>query len=201
MLKENKQMSNFTTVEADPEGAAAYLRALKQKSVVDERREEAQTERPNWIQVSHDEVRNAAAKDSIWHQPMKPQGLDFEKVRNVNLGSNCPHIDDIVVDAGTVTQHKSMELTLPSYQNIRTMQSAVERYIDHLDERTKGVWYWTDRDKGIEYRFERGANFQDRYLELGIPAGQATQAQVDKLLELQEYAQSKDVTMVIVEVP
>lgn len=194
-------MVRFTTVEADPEGAASFLRALRQKSVVNERREEPQTERPNWIQVSHDEVRNTVAKDSIWHQPMKPQGEDFENVRTVNLGKNCPHIDDIVLDAMTVTQHKSMELTLPSYQNTGTMQSRVEGYIDHLDERTKERWSWYDKKHDKHYEFERGKHFQDRYLELGIPSGKATQEQIDKLIELQEYAQTKDVTLVIVEVP
>jgi len=44
-------------------------------------------------------------------------------------------------------------------------------------------------------------NFQDRYLELAIPLGKATRAQTEKLLELHEYAESKDVTLVIIEVP
>lgn len=193
-------MVRFTTVEADPQGAASFLRAWK-KQQEEQRQKEEGEERSHWIQISRDEVRNAVAKDSIWGQPQKPQGEDFENVRTVNLGKNCPHIDDIVLDAMTVTQHKSMELTLPSYQNTRTMQSRVEGYIDHLDERTKERWSWYDKKNDKFYDFERGVNFQDRYLELGIPAGRATQAQVDKLLELQEYAQTRDVTLVIVEVP
>lgn len=190
-----------TTVEADPDSAASFLRALKRKSVVYEREEKPQQERSGWFQVSRDDVRSAVAKDTIWGQPIEPQGKDFETVRNVNLGSNCPHIDDIVVDAMTVTQHKSMDLTLPSYLDAGTMGSVVTKYIDHLDERTKGYWSWYDRKREIPHHFKRGVDFQDRYLELGIPAGLATQEQIDKLIELQEYAQTRDVTFVIVEIP
>ena len=206
-LLQQRSVKQKTTVRPSPETAAEFVRRLKEQEAAEKRsgviyeRKEEEKERPHWIKVSHDEVWNVIVKDSIWHQPNKYQGEDFEKVRNANLGSNCPHIDDIVVDAMTVTQHKSMDLTLPSYQNIGTMQLKVEGYIDHLDEQTQGRWSWHDKINNKDYNFKRGRNFQDRYLELGIPLGKASPEQAQKLLELQEYAQTRDVTLIIVEVP
>lgn len=207
LLLSERGINKKTTVRPSPEGATRLVRALKEKKeeertsgVVYERKEQEE-KRPHWIKVSRDEVWSGVVKDTIWGQPQTYQGRDFEQVRTVNLGSNCPHIDDIVVDAMTATQHKSMDLTAKSYQDPKDVDSKVRGYIDNLDETTKGVWSWTDKDSGAHYDFERGVNFQDRYLELGIPADRATQAQIDRLVELQEYAQTRDVTLVIVEVP
>lgn len=206
-----------TTVKPSPEVAAELVKRLKdrqkssgvQKSgIIYERsdggsgerdNERGGAEQENWFKISRDELRKTIGKDTIWGQAPMEQGLDFEKLRRANLGSNCPYIDDIVIDAMTATQHKTMDLTLKSYQDVGGIDSTVERYIDDLSGFTE--LKWTNRKTGVHYDLQRGRDFQDRYLELGIPLGRATQAQINKLVELQEYAQTKDVTLVIVEVP
>ncbi len=199
-----------TTVQPDPKAAADFVRRLKEQQRQEQELEKSGVvyEKPaddwtkyDWFEISPEEERKILGKDTIWGQGIDPQGHDFETIRRANLASNCPHIDDIVIDAMTVTQFKSMDLTLSSYHDPRTMQLKVEEYIDHLDERTKGRWSWTDKETDRHYDFERGVNFQDRYLELAIPLGKATRAQTEKLLDLHDYAESKDVTLVIVEVP
>lgn len=208
LLAQNRSKAGkVTTVTPDPDAAAEFVRRLKEQQKQEEERGVIYEAQPiydtkyDWFEINPEKLQSVLGKETIWGQGIEPQGRDFEQVRNVNLGSNCPHIDDIVVDAMTVTQHKSMDLRLSSYQDVGVVGSTVSGYIDHLDETTRGIWSWTDKKSGQHYDFERGRNFQDRYLELGIPAGRATQVQIEKLLELQDYAQTKDVTLVIVEVP
>ncbi|MCL5095641.1 MAG: hypothetical protein M1575_02840 [Patescibacteria group bacterium] len=133
-------------------------------------------------------------RDTLWSEKgIDARGHDYEQLRRANLGSNCPVVDDIVIDAMTATSMKTLDLALKSYQDIREVDSTVRKYIDELSGFTYGRWK--------DMVFERGRNFQDRYLELGIPAGRTNPEQTAKLHELQDYAQSRDVTLVIVEVP
>jgi hypothetical protein len=138
-------------------------------------------------------------KSSICGQGMIPQGRDYEKLRTANLASNCKMIDDYVYNAGTITSMKTLDLSASSYQSMNAIDSRVRLLIDDLSNFTE--LHWTDNIKGIHYDLKRGKNFQDRYLEIGIPAEKATRVQVKKLIDLQEYAQSKDITLIIVEVP
>lgn len=187
-------MGNFTTVEADPQGAAAYLRALKQKSdVAYKHKEEAIPERPGWFRTSRDEVEEKLGRVTIWDMGPSPRGKVYEILRDAYPASNLMHVDDIRWEARTVTGMKSIELRDPTYQDTRGLDRRVRECIDELEGYPGGIW------KGE--RFQRGLNFDDVYLEIGIPAGKATQAQVEKLLEMQDYAQTKGVTLVINEVP
>lgn len=198
-LMSQRGMSRGTTVRPDSHAAAEFVKKLKemqkveQSRVVYERKAESTEERPHWTITSSEEVWEAVQKESIWNQPSMYQGRDYEQLRVANLGSNCPVIDDIVIDAQTATSMKTMDLKAPSYQNVQAIESVVSRYIDKLSGFTRGDWNGN--------HFERGVNFQDRILEIGIPAGSATAQQISKLVELQEYAQTKDITLVINEVP
>ena len=200
LLAKKIKPGKSTTVEPSPKAAAEFVRRLKEQQ---KKQQESGTiyEAPkthdyefDWFQESPTVVKTALQRDSLCTEKgINPRGHDFELVRKANLASTCPHIDDIVIDAMTATSMKSMDLTDKTYRNIQTVESTVKRYIDDLSGFTYGVWK--------DMIFERGRNFQDRYVELAIPVGRATQPQVEKLLELQEYAQSQDVTLVIVEVP
>ena len=196
--EQNNYLGKVTTVEADPEGAASFLRVLKaleQENIPDQKEN-------NWINITKYEVRLALNRDSLWSEKdINSRGHDYEKIRLANLGSNCPVIDDIVVAAMTVTQMKTLDLTANMYQNIRATELQVSKYIDELDESTRRPWEWTDRKSRRSYKFERGVNFQDRYLEVAIPVEKSTKTQKEKLIELQEYATQKDITLVIVEIP
>lgn len=117
----------------------------------------------------------------------------YRTLRNANLPEDFPVVDDINLDAKTVTKMEVLKLTEDEYQNVYIIEAIVKGYIDELSNFNEVKWN--------NYHFLRGRDFQDRYLEVGIPAGKATRSQIDKLVELQEYAQSKDVNLVINEVP
>ncbi len=122
-----------------------------------------------------------------------PIRLDYRKLRKANLPIDFPMIDDINIEAKTVTRMEILDLTTDENQDLSRVDTLVREYINELSKfyqvNWKDYWYKIDRD------------FQDRYLELGIPAGKATRAQTEKLLELHDYAQTKGVTLVINEVP
>lgn len=192
-------MNNYTTVEADPRGAAAFLRALKEKErvkqsgTVYERREEAQSDRPDWFQTSRDEVVEKLGRETIWDMGPSQRGIAYEQLREAYPASNLHHIDDIKLEARTVTGMKSVELRDKTYQDVEGLDRRVRGCIDELSGYPGGRWK--------EQPFYRGIHFDDVYLEIGIPAGKATQAQIEKLIEMQDYAQTKDVTLIINEVP
>lgn len=193
-------MSNFTTVEADSKGAAAYLRALKEKrkakqggGVVYERREDAQSGRSGWFQTDRDEVKEKLGRETIWDIGPSPRGKVYELLRDAYPASNLKHVDDIKLEARTVTGMKTIELRAPTYQDIDGLDRRVRGCIDELSGYPGGIWE--------KQPFTRGDDFDDVYLELGIPVDSATQAQIEKLFEMQEYAQTKNVTLVINEVP
>ncbi len=193
-------MRNLTTVEADPEGAASFLRALKEKKlaeqksdVVYERREEVKSEQPGWFQTSQNEVEEKLGRKTIWDMGASPRGKAYEVLRGAYPANNLQHVDDIKLEARTVTGMKSIELRDKTYQDINGLDRRVRGCIDELEGYPGGRW------KG--QRFYRDTHFDDVYLEIGIPAGAANSEQIAKLLELQEYAQTQNVTLVINEVP
>ena len=195
-----RNMGNFTTVEADPRGAAALLRALKEKKkakqrggTVYEHREDAQSERPGWFQTSRDEVEEKLGRETIWDLGPSPRGKVYELLRNAYPANNLKYVDDIKLEARTVTGMKTIELRAPTYQDVDGLDRRVRECIDELSGYQGGRW------KGK--RFDRGKDFDDVCLEIGIPTDVATQAQIEKLLEMQDYAQTKDVTFAINEVP
>lgn len=190
-----------TTVTPSPEAAAEYVRRLKEQQeenggVIYEDHSRIDD---YWFSTSREKVREVLDKNTIWGQSIEDQGRDYEKLREASLGSNCPHIDDYVFQAETVTSMKTLDLTLKSYQDVGLIDSTVRGYIDDLSAFNE--LSWTDKTRGVHYHFKRDENFQDRYLELAIPLGRATQAQVEKILEMQDYAQERDITLVINEVP
>ncbi len=119
--------------------------------------------------------------------------IDYRKLQKANLPIDFPMIDDINLDAKTVTRMEVLDLSASEHQDVNIIDAIIRLYIDEL-----GIFYVVDWKP---YLYRQGREFEDRYLEVGIPAGKATQAQTEKLLELQDYAQTKDVTLVIVEVP
>lgn len=193
-------MGNFTTVEADPKGAAALLRALKEKKkakqrggTVYEHREEAQSEQSGWFRTSRDEVEEKLGRATIWDLGPSPRGKLYELLRDAYPASNLKHVDDIKYEARTVTGMKTIELRAPTYQDVDGLDRRVRECVDELEGYKGGRWKGRD--------FIRGEDFDDVYLEIGIPAGKATRVQTEKLLELHDYAESKGVTLVINEVP
>jgi len=181
-----------TTIESSPDYAARLVRALKAQEMK-EAKGEAISEDVNWLEISREEVREKLAKDSIWDEPPIYRGREFELLRSANLGSNYPTIDDIRIDARTATSMKTLDLSTSAYQNVEVVDSTVRGYIDVLSEFTGFKWN--------EKEYLKGRDFEDLYLEVGIPKGRATVGQIGKFRALQDYAVTRDVKLVVVQVP
>lgn len=201
-LLSQKGSSGGITVRPSPEAAAEFVRRLKGKQQPEQENRviyEAKEERnyPHWYKTSRDEesekIREKYGVDSIWELGPSPRGKAYELMRGAYPASNLEHVDDIRLDARTITGMKSIELRDPTYQDIKGLDRRVRECIDELIGYPGGIWK--------KERFDRGKDFDDVYLEIGIPADTATSGQVDKLLELQEYARSVGMTLVINEVP
>lgn len=161
------------TAAEDGRNFVKLLKKRQEQGIIFEANPEEQDSVYDWFEINTEKVQETLHRDTLWSEEgIHRRGKDFEKIREANLGS-----------AMTATQHKSIDLTLKSYQVGSRLDSTVRGYIDDLSDVTGGK------------------HFQYRYLELGIPAGKATRAQIENLLDLQDYAQTKDVTLVIVEVP
>lgn len=186
-------MVNLTTVESDPEAAASFLRSLKFDKQTIHEEQPAEEEETNWFDISSEEVKEKLGKKTIWDEPPVHRGRAFEELRAANLGSNYPTIDDIRIDAGTATSMKTLNLLTQSYQNVDNVDAMVRSYVDKLSGFTGFNW------NGQEY--QRGRDFNDLYLELGIPNNDVSKEQANKLHELQGYAQGRNVRLVIVKVP
>lgn len=184
------------TTKPSPEAAAQYVKALKGGEIFESK---STTKKGGWFQVSAENVRKKLGKDSMWDKGITPRGGNFEKLAEANLGSNCRVIDHFNAEARSVTSLKSLDLRSQYYQDPPRIDYVVSGYIEELSE----FWgvRWTAPRKAFKIFIKRGIHFEDRYLDLAIPLGGATQAQRQKLQELQEYAASVDVILNIIEVP
>ena len=86
-------MCCFTTVEANPDKAAEFLRSLKAK-----KKDKPSNDEADWFEISASEVQEKLARQSLWENSSPTaRGRDYEKLREVNLGSNFKVVDDIHV--------------------------------------------------------------------------------------------------------
>lgn len=109
-------MHRYTTVEADPKGAASFLRALKQKN---ERRFHPNEYQADWFTRTAQEVRDRLGRDSLWENKSPVGiGLDYERLVGANIGGNHPVVDDVRAYDGIVTSFKTMDTHSITYQSI-----------------------------------------------------------------------------------
>ncbi|MFH0863805.1 MAG: hypothetical protein V1858_01800 [Candidatus Gottesmanbacteria bacterium] len=196
LLAQRKTKPGVTT-QPSTEAAAQYVKALKGGVIYEAKPD---TKKGGWFQISKDKVRAKLGKDTIWDKSIVAQGGNYEKLRGANLGNNCPVIDHFDAEKRTVTSLKTFDLRSDYYQNPDRIDYLIGGYIEDLSE-FSGV-RWTAPEKTFRINIQRGAHldFEDRYLEIAIPADSATRIQRQKLQELQAYASSVDVILNIVEV-
>ncbi len=202
IAQKRSKPGQITTVTPSPEAAAEFVRRLKEKQQ-EEQKSGVIYEAPStsiseyWFRTSPEEerakIREQFGVDSIWELPPVIRGKANEVLRGAEPASNLKHVDDIRYEAQTVTGMKTIELRDKTYQDIDNLDSRIRDCIDELSGYQGGVWK--------KRTFTRGDDFDDVYLEIAIPADKATRVQVEKILEMQDYAQTKDVTLVINEVP
>lgn len=124
--------------------------------------------------------------------PSSPIKKDYRKVRKANLPEEFPIIDDFNKEEKIVTEMEILDLNDNKYRNINLIETELKQYIDRLASLSGVVW--------DDYHLMRGKEFNIVYLEIAIPAGKVTQDQKEKIYELQDYAQEKNVRLIICEV-
>ncbi|PJC66482.1 hypothetical protein CO018_01620, partial [Candidatus Beckwithbacteria bacterium CG_4_9_14_0_2_um_filter_47_11] len=193
-LLAQRNTNSGVTTKPSPEAAAEYVKAIQGEVIFEAKQD---VKKGGWFKIPTEIVRKKLGKDTIWDKRIAPRGGNYEKLRGANLASNFPVVDHYDAEAKTVTSLKTLDLRTEFYNDIDGIEYTVGRDINELSEFTGA--HWTLKGKPI--LIERGRHFQDRYLEIAIPTGSATQKQREKLEQLQEFAQSVDVILDIVEAP
>jgi len=137
-------------------------------------------------------AQQVAQRVNVWSQSPLQRGLAIHRMLGQNLPWNFPTIDRFV--NGVATSIKSIDLNAVSYQNISTLMRTVKGYID-----TMAVYQGQPTSWGgaVVYASEITA----RVVDLAIPAGAGTEAQLAALRALQQYAATIGVTLNIIPVP
>lgn len=134
----------------------------------------------------------ARSAQSVWNMNPFQRGIEIENIlgRSPNLSQNFPVIDRF--QNGVATSIKSLDLGANSYQNINTLTNTVRGYVNMLAN-WQGVRSWG----GVTIR---STDILGREVMLAIPPG-ASQAQINALLQLQQWAVTQGVNMTVVVVP
>jgi filamentous hemagglutinin len=122
----------------------------------------------------------------VWQLPPFQRGTTIHQMLGENLPPNFPVIDRFM--NGTATSIKTLNLSASTYQNIASLISKVQGYINSL------------------VNFQGAQRLQApmiaaRELVLAIPAGTSTPAQWAALQGLQQYAANLGITLTIVQIP
>jgi RHS repeat-associated protein len=130
---------------------------------------------------------------SIWDLHPWERGVKIEEAlgRSPELVQNFPTIDRF--EDGVATSIKSINLAGKSYQNISNLNRAVKSYIDTMASYQGQPQPWG----GVSIE---SWEITGRAVDLAVPASGVTNAQLNALQNLQQYAQSVDVTLNIIRV-
>lgn len=196
-------MNNYTTVEADPNGAASYLRVWKAHQKEAEQKEQQEhdlevlryrlsQDSPDWFPRTKQEVQKKLGRPSLWTNPsVVGKGFDYESLAGVNIGSTHEVIDDVHAYEGIVTSMKTIDTHARIYQYPDEVYHRGKDCVDAF-ETFKGV----KTKDGYKLPLDQIKGF---HLELGV-RDDITQQQREELTRVQEYGIEKGVRVVIAEV-
>ncbi len=197
-------MNKKTTVEADPSGAASYLRAWKAQQEEAEQKEQQEhdleiqryrlsKDSPDWFPRTKQEVEKKLGRPSLWTNPsITGKGLDYELLAGVNIGSTHPVIDDVHVFEGIVTSMKTMDTDARLYHNYpHNVFDKGKEYVDDFED-FKGV----HTKDGLVVPLDQIHSF---HLEIGVRDTVSPEQRLE-LEKLQNYGSERGVRVVIAEV-
>jgi len=139
-------------------------------------------------------AQQVAQRASVWSQAPLQRGVAIENTlgRSSFLAQNFPTIDRFA--NGIATSIKSIDLSAASYQDIGTLMRTVKGYIDTMAVYQGQLTSWGGV-RILPYEMT------GRAVDLAIPAGAGTEAQLAALQALQQYAATVGVTLNIIPVP
>jgi hypothetical protein len=155
--------------------------------------------------ISREDVKKSLGRDSLWitdeGEPIEPKGshgrgVDYEKIKNANIGGTFEAIDDFDAKTGTATSFKSIDLYSSTYKdNPSKSKSTINDYIDDLAGFPGSVS--TQKGKRVEIMPE---DIKVNNLSLAIPEGSLTENNFLMLSECKKYGKSRNVNLSIDEV-
>jgi filamentous hemagglutinin len=133
-----------------------------------------------------------AAESSVWDLSPFARGQSIEQTLGANLPQNFPVIDKFNWDTGVATSIKSIDLTAPSYQNMSTLSSTLNGYVNSVAGFSGQNW------AGISINANQITGLQ---LQLAIPEGTASAAQQAMINATATRAQGLGVGFIVTPMP
>jgi hypothetical protein len=127
---------------------------------------------------------------SAWSKGWSARGFEIEVKLGGNLPRSFPTIDRF--NDGVVTSIKSIDLTSATYQNSATLTSKLRAYVDKVSQFSGRSF------DGVRVR---SGDITSRQLNVAVQPGVASPAQQAILDQLAQYAKSKNVILIVSEVP
>lgn len=196
-------MNKETTVEADANGAASYLRNWKAQQKETEQKEQQEhdleiqryhlsKDSPDWFPRTKQEVQKKLGRPSLWTNPSTVgKGWDYELLVGVNIGKTHPVIDDVHAYEGIVTSMRTIDTHAHIYQYPSEVYRRGKDCVDAF-ENLKGV----KTKDGYELPLDQIRGF---HLEIGVP-DDILPWQREELERVQAYGEEKRVRVIIAEV-
>lgn len=196
-LKREQSLVKKTTISSNRNDARSARRYTENRGNIYERRYEYYD--TNWIQRGQAEVQNFLDRPSLWSNPSPVgRGWDYEALVGVNIGGTHPVIDDYYFSGGIATSMKTLDTNASSYyEDPKRILYVGKDYVDSFfSERFMKQGVQMHDGRHIPYNEVRGFN-----LEIAVPSSGLAFGRMDQLRQIQEYGDSKNVTVVIAEVP
>jgi len=183
-----------------PMGTQAIQGSLAEQQVIESSEFAVDTHK-----IPKEDVQRHLGRNSLWTtdkgqliepKGSKGRGVDYERLKNANIGGTFEAIDDFDAKTGTATSLKSLDLNAPTYKdNPSPSKSLINSYIDDLADFPGSAS--NQRGKRVEIMPE---DIKNRNLSLAVPMGALTDDNCQILLECKKYAMTRNVNLLIDEV-
>jgi hypothetical protein len=160
----------------------------------------------NLQKIPEEQVEAKLRRKSLWKDDQgkiiepkgkEGRGADYEKLKDANIDNTFKTIDDFNPDTKTATSLKTIDLNSESYQNNPSqVEGKLKNYIDELanyEDTTS-----TQNGRRIRVLREEIENF---CLSTGIPKDSSGGEYQEILKNCSTYARSKNVDLILEEVP
>jgi hypothetical protein len=142
-------------------------------------------------QIEQETVEEKTGKKTIWDQGGVNRGRDYEVIKDANIASNFPTIDDFNSETGTATSLKTIDTNAATYQDASKLRSKVNEYSDKLGKFEGATWggYVVPGD-----------SVEEKVLEIGIPKNSLSKDQEKVFEDCAANAKENSVRLVVEEV-
>ena len=121
------------------------------------------------------EITQISKSSDVFNKKPFERGFELDDFGGNNLGRTYKTVDKLDETTGTVTSIKSMDTTLPTYQNKSKFKSTINKYLNQVD---------ADQFGKSGQEIFRGVNFDSTAVDLYIPKAGFSKDQLDVITNL-----------------